>query len=235
MNKGEFSKALGRIVNKYPSNTTIIGRDRDFVVEACRKSDQYRTLASEEGVALRVTYRSIANGRKVKMLSLCRKGGVFCIPISRGNLVKALYPTKSKLTPEQIHRGKVIEAMRNMVSYQLTQYRQSLTLPVVCWRTGKTLYRGDIDHIGEPFIKIAEDWLRSIDKQFSDLVLKGKANDKRFKGDSLTEYWKSFHEERATLALVCSKENRSAGSGNYTPDPSLLGSFKWEDSLSMDF
>ncbi len=128
--------------------------------------------------------------------------------------------------------------MRFMVDYQLKEYRASVTYPLTCWRSGFALRRGmktDVDHIGDPFIKIAEDFLRFHGMKFTDVVLKGRANAKRFKQDAATAAWEQWHKEKAVFALVLSSENRSAGCGDYVSDPELLGSFDTEGAISLDF
>ncbi len=207
MNKKEFSEALSKIIKRYPKGKEITGRDKDFIIESLSKTKRYCSLSG----LLHMGYQEITNGRRVKMIFLGS------IPISKSSLIESLYPTKSRMTGVQKHRGKVITAMRNMVQYQLREYRESLNLPVICWRTGERIWRGDIDHIGDPFIKIVDDFLESQSLSFSEVCLRGPVNNKVFKDQVLEESWKSFHKERATLALVSSSENRSAGSGGYQP------------------
>ena len=241
MTKGEFSKEISRIVKKYPCRTQIIGSDREFILEACKKCSRYATLASEENVILKPGYHRIANGRKVKMLFLHRSGSGFSVPVSKSVLVNTVYPVKKRATsasPEERNRSKVRAAMRNMVAYQLSDYRKSLIYPLTCWRSGARIIKGmktDVDHIGDPFVKIADDFLARQGLTYADVVLAGPVNNKRFKDEYLSSLWIEFHKERATLALVLASENRSAGCGDYSSPEELLGSFEKEGAISLDF
>lgn len=231
MNKGEFGKAVTKIVKKYPCRMEILGEDKDLILESCKKVSRYQKLASEEGVIVKTGWHQLPNKRKVKMIFLSRKGTRFRIPVSKSVLVETLYPTKRRgnsQSPEKVHRGKVLQAMRNMVAYQLSDYRNSLSYPLTCWRSQRRIIKGmkcDVDHIGDPFVKIAEDFLDEKSLKFAEVILAGTVNDKRFKDPELQEEWEDFHEERACLALVLSSVNRSAGSGDYSSREELLGSF----------
>lgn len=247
MNKGEFDKAFSAIVKKYPCRTKIVGKDKQFLLEACRGCSRYATLATDPNTEVRVGNHTIASNRKVKMIFLHKDGGAWGVPVSKKVVVDTLYPPKPRkgkgeVTPEKKHRNQVLSAMRHMVDYQLSDYRQSVTYPIECWRSGFALRKGmktDVDHIGDPFIKLAEDFLRDNGLLFVNVFLKGRANAKVFRDDSLAAAWKKFHQERAVLALVLSSENRSVGCGGYEVDESLLGSFTGEgeegSTLSLDF
>jgi len=210
----------------------ILGADKDFILTAARRVSRYAKLANEDGVIVKTGWHVIANGRKVKMVFLVRKGTRFKIPVSKSVLVEAIYPKKQRKTsasPEKVHRGKVMQAMRNMVSFQLSGYRNSLDYPLTCWRSKKRIIKGmktDVDHIGDPFVKIAEDFLEVNGLTFTQVALVGPVNNKRFKDPELQAFWEEFHEERANLALVLASENRSAGAGDYSAREELLGSFE---------
>lgn len=240
MNKTEFGKKFSYLVRKYAARTYILGKDKKFIIESCSKVDRYQTLAKEEDIQVTVGYQKISNNRRVKMIFLKRKGTKFKVPVSKAKVLEALYPTKrrKKTSPEKMHRTKVIAAMRNMVAYQLKEYRSSLEYPLVCWRSQEVIRRGmkcDVDHIHKPFIQLAEEWLKEQKLTFCGLNLKGPVNNKIFVDPEKVDSWLSYHREHSRFALVLAKYNRSAGCGEYTPDAELVGSFKESKGLSLDF
>lgn len=243
MTKTEFAKEFSRIVNKYPARSLVGGRDANFILQACQQCSRYETLARDPRTTVRVGYQRIANGRKVKMAFLHKEGGAFGVPVSKQVVVDTVYPPKKRVkatgnSPEGTHRLRVLGAMRLAISPQLKEYRSNVQYPVDCWRSGLCIRKGmktDVDHIGTPFVQLAEEFLRETGMKYTDISLAGPANAKRFKDSCLQERWCQYHKERATLALVLASYNRSAGSGEYVPDESLLGSFSKEGALSLDF
>ena len=54
LNKGEFQKKLGSIVDSHRTGSKIIGKPRDFLLTACRLSDRFSKVANEPGVEVRL-------------------------------------------------------------------------------------------------------------------------------------------------------------------------------------
>jgi hypothetical protein len=176
------------------------------------------------------------------MFFLHKNGMPDGIPVSKQKVVDALYPPKRRKTtvdnPEKSHRSKVIAAMRNMVAYQLKEFRGMVTYPINCWRSGLIIRKGmktDVDHIGDPFQKIVDDFFVENNLVFTDITLVGPINNKRFKDEALGASWKAYHKEKAALALVLASHNRAAGAGDYCAREDILGSFTQEGTLSLDF
>jgi hypothetical protein len=73
--------------------------------------------------------------------------------------------------------------------------------------------RVDIDHLGSPFVQLADEWVASLDLTYCDLALVGPPNLKRFKDKAFNDAWSLYHEDHARLIAVCAAANRSKGSG----------------------
>lgn len=174
------------------------------------------------------------------MLFLHKNGGDFGVPISKTRVINSLYPPKTRKipSPEKNHRNKVLSAMRLAVEPQLKEYRASVEYPLDCWRSGLCIRKGmktDVDHIGTPFLKIAEDWLESRGIKYADVILAGAANAKYLKDAEMELDWYNYHKEKATLALVLAKYNRAAGAGDYSSREDLLGSFSDDGGIGLGF
>lgn len=238
LNKGEFSDKLSRIVDAHRAGSKIIGSPRDFIITACRLADRFSKVANEDGTEVRVENWP-CGPRKVKMAVLKRPDG-FKQPVPKQKLVDALYPPRRTVrTPnlERKHVTAVRAAMRQLVDYQLRNYRKTLEYPIECYVTGKQLRPGmrvDIDHLGKPFVQLADEWVENLGLTYCDLALVGPPNLKKFKDAALNDSWVMFHEEHSRLIPVCAAANRSKGAGEYeTPQP-LVGSFKKEDPEDID-
>jgi hypothetical protein len=164
-------------------------------------------------------------------------------PIPKNQLVDALYPPRQTVrTPnlERKHVTAVRAAMRQLVDSQLRAYRKTLQYPLECHVTGKQLRPGmrvDIDHLGKPFVQIADEWVASLDLTYCDLALIGPPNLKRFKDKAFNDAWSLYHEDHARLIAVCAAANRSKGSGDYTTPPEIIGSFakQTDDEIDLEF
>ena len=127
--------------------------------------------------------------------------------------------------------------MRQIVDSQLRRYRKTIEYPLECYVTGRMLRPGmrvDIDHLGKPFVQLADEWIESLGLTYCDLALCGPPNLKRFKEAKYNDAWSIFHEDNARLIAVCATANRSKGSGDYTTPSEVLGSFKKEDPDEID-
>lgn len=238
LNKGEFQKKLGNIVDAHRINSKIIGKPRDFLLTACRLTERFSKVANEPGVEVRLRNMKIGP-RKVKCVHLKRPDG-FEQPVPRGQLIDQLYPprkTKNHAVPEKKHAMAVRAAMRTMVDYQLKKFRKSVRLPAECVHTQRPIRLGmrwDVDHIGKPFLQLCDEWVELQGITYLDLSLVGPPNLKRFKDSKLQAHWVLYHETHATFAPSLPKANRAAGSGEYQASEALLGSLKKEDPDDVD-
>lgn len=241
LNKGEFSQKFGRIIQNFRANSKLIGEPKEFVLRACKLTEQWGKLASDAEVIVYLRNVDIAGGRKVKMVSLER--GSTRQPVPKAKLVEALYPAKkiaTTATPEEKHYNAVKAAMRLGVAPQLKAFRDWVDLPIVCSITGRKIRQGmrtDVDHVGITFSEIADTFIREKGLKYSAVVLCGPPTAKRFKDDALWQEWQEFHRKKARYSLVCASANRSKGSDGYVADCELVGSFEKEDpeDLALDF
>ena len=241
LNKGEYTEKLGRVISNHRANSKLIGEPAEFVLRSCRLTDQWGKLAGDPETNVYLRNVDIAGGRKVKMLSLERKGTKQ--PVGKAKLVDALYPAKkiaTTATPEEKHFNAVKGAMRNAIHYQLKAFRDSVNLPCVCSITGKQIRKGmktDIDHCGMSFSEIADRFIASKGLTYSEIPLMGPPTGKSFKDKQLWGEWVHFHMANARYSLVCASANRSKGASGYETPVELYGTFKAEDpeDLSLDF
>jgi hypothetical protein len=241
LTKGEFSKKLSRIVETHRSGSKLIGQPRDFIITAARLAEKFSTVANEPETEIRVKLWP-CGPRRVKMAVMQRSNGKE-YPLPKNQLIDQLYPPKQTVrtpNPERKHITAVRAAMRQLVDCQLRAYRKTLQYPVECHVTGKQLRPGmrvDIDHLGTPFVQIADEWVESLKLTYCDLALIGPPNLKRFKDKAFNDAWSFYHEDHARLIAVCAAANRSKGSGDYATPLGVIGSFekKTEDEVDLDF
>jgi hypothetical protein len=175
------------------------------------------------------------------MISLER--GATRQPVPKQKLVDALYPPKktaTTATPEEKHYNAVKAAMRGAVTGQLKNFRDGITLPVICYLSGMKIRLGmktDVDHVGKTFSEICDCFLAEREICYTDITLIGPPTAKRFKDISLWQEWQDYHECHARYALALASANRSKGSDGYATPLELYGSFKTvdPDDISLDF
>jgi len=236
--KGEFSKKLSRVVDAHRAGSKLIGQPRDFIITACRLASRFSKIANEIDVEVRVENWA-CGPRKVKMVVLKRLDG-FKQPVPKNQLVDQLYPireTVRKPNLERKHVSSVRAAMRQLVDSQLRAYRKTLEYPVECYVTGKQLRAGmrvDIDHLGRPFVQLADEWVECLGITYCDLVLVGPPNLKKFKEAKYNEAWKLWHKDNARLIATCAAANRSKGASGYDSPLEILGSFVKENDMDID-
>jgi hypothetical protein len=198
-------------------------------------------MAADPDVVVYLRNLDIAGGRKVKMISLER--GNTKQPVPKQKLLDALYPPKktaTTATPEEKHYNAVKMAMRGGIAYQLKAFRDSCSLPCVCYLSGKQIRPGhktDIDHIGMTFSEICDAFISEKGLKYSLVTLKGPPTAKVFADSTLWQEWVAYHMAKARYSLTLASANRSKGSDGYTTDPNLLGTFAKEtpEDLSLDF
>jgi len=241
LTKTLFGEKIARIIKNFRANSKLIGEPAEFVIRACRLTEQWQKLANDSEVVVYLRNVDIAGGRKVKMISLER--GSTKQPVPKAKLLDTLYPPKkiaTTATPEEKHYNSVKLAMRLAIHYQLKAFRDSVNYPCVCSITGKQIRKGqktDIDHCGMPFSEIADRFIELKGIRYSDIPLIGPPTGKSFKDAQLWNEWIHFHMANARYSLVYASANRSKGSSGYETPAELYGSFKTEDpeDLSLDF
>lgn len=240
MGKGDFSKSLSSVIDNHRTGSRLIGKPRDFVLTACRLSSKFSEVANRSDVEVRIESRR-TGPRKVKMLVMKQGGKEY--PVPKGQLVDSLFPAKKIATsasPEKKHALLVRSTMRRLVDIQLRNYRKQLKRPAECFHTGKIIRIGtkfDIDHIGKPFLQIADEFVEAKGLKYCNIAIVGPPNMKRFKDGQLQKAWILYHEVQAKLAPSLPKANRSAGSGDYNASEALVGTFEGnsEDDVALDF
>lgn len=241
LTKKDFNEKISRIIDNHRVNSRLIGEPREFILRSCRLYPTWAKLSSDPNVQVYLRNVDIAGGRKVKLISLER--GESKQPVSKAKLLDALYPPKkikTSATDEERNYNKVKGAMRQGISHQLSHFRESVKLPVVCGISGKEIRKGhktDVDHAELSFSEIADQFLSEKGLTYAEVVLTGPPTAKKFKDNDLWEEWKDYHYDNAVLALVCASANRSKGAGEYVTPPDLYGSFakKTPDDLDLDF
>ena len=241
LNKGEFTKKVGRIIDNNRANSRLIGEPREFILRVCRLSARWEKLAQRTDTQVYLRYIEMAGGRRVKMLSL--EGGGSKQPVPKAKLVEELYPTKkiaTTATLEEKHFNAVKAAMRRAVEQQLKEYKKTTSYPIECLVTGRLLRKGarvDVDHHGKPFAQIADEWAQNNMLTYTEIGLFGPPSAKRFKDNNLWEDWIAWHKEHARFAVVCASANRSKGAAGYATPVELIGSFKpsANDEIDLDF
>jgi hypothetical protein len=239
--KKEFTEKFTRIVNNHRANSKLIGEPFEFILRACRLTDQWGKLASDPEVSVHLRNVEIAGGRKVKMVSLERAGTKQ--PVPKAKLLDTLYPPRKMActaTTEEKHYNAVKKAMRGGVTDQMKMFRDSVDLPQICSITGLMLRKGvrtDIDHVGKTFSQIADEFIEGKGLRYTDIVLMGPPTKKVFKDSALWVEWQDYHRTHARYSLVCASANRSKGAAGYSTAPELIGSFAKEtaEDLALDF
>lgn len=241
LNKTQFTEKLGRIIKNFRANSKLVSEPKDFVLRCCRLTEKWGKLANDPETVVYLRNIDTAGGRRVKMIVLERGGTQQ--PVPKAQLVSALYPPKkiaTTATPEEKHYNNVKCAMRSGISYQLRAFRDSCTLPTVCYLSGKKIRPGvatDVDHIGMTFSEICDEFIREKCLKYSLVTLKGPPTAKVFADRDLWEQWIAFHLQKARYSLTLASANRSKGAGGYETPKELLGSFAKEtpEDLSLDF
>lgn len=241
LTKKDFDDTLSRIINNHRVNAKVIGNPKEFVLRACNLCPAWSKLASDPAVEVRLRNVEIAGGRRVKLISLER--GESAQPVSKSKLLDSLYPAKeikTSATPEEKHYNSVKASMRQAISSQLKDYRESVQFPTLCYISNKELkkgYRTDVDHVGASFSEIADNFIEDMGLTYCEVILSGPPTAKKFKDTALWEDWKEYHKESACLSLVCASANRSKGAGDYSTPEHLYGSFgkKTPEEIGLDF
>lgn len=241
LNKTQFTEKLGRVIKNFRANSKLIGEPREFVLRCCKLTEKWGKMANDPEVIVYLRNVDTAGGRKVKMIVLERGGTQQ--PVPKQKLLDALYPPKktaTTATPEEKHYNAVKAAMRGGITYQLRAFRDSCTLPCVCYLSGKQIRPGmktDIDHIGMTFSEICDSFVREKCLNYSRITLKGPPTAKVFADNTLWQEWVAYHMSKARYSLTLASANRSKGCGDYVTPRELLGTFEKEDpeDLALDF
>lgn len=235
MNKTNFTKELTNIIKTSRVGKPLNGEPLRFVLDACLKSNLYKTKASRDEVQVIPRMRKLGKIRQ-KFLMLVEDNKE--LAIFKGKLIESLYPKKTKVNPEREHRTKVLASMRSLIEPQILAYREGQKKKIAtlvklgerekarelnkCKLTGQplTTCRVAVDHI-TPFIQLVDQWLELNELTFSDIKLKGRGNIKSFTSTKLANSWVDYHLDKASLQLTCSKANSRAGSKGYSTSKSV--------------
>ena len=241
LTRKDYTDKLSKIIANHRVNARLIGEPKEFILRSCRLYQTWAKMASDPDVQVYLRNVDIANGRKVKLISLER--GPAKQPVPKAKIIDALYPPKkikTSATTEERHYNAVKVSMRDGIKDQLKEFRESISFPTLCYLTGKEMTKWskmDVDHVVMSFSEIADSFIMDQGLKYTDIVLTGPPNAKRFKDFTLWAEWKLYHFKKARFSLVCASANRSKGSGDYSTPEELYGSFASEDpeDLALDF
>lgn len=231
MNKSQFTSLLNSIISNSPCNYPIKQKYRDQLVPYLQQTNLYYTKACREGLSIIPRMRKFGPISQ-KFLVLEEQGKEQIV--AKSKLIESLYPTKSKLTPQAIHRSAVLAICRRLIDDQLQSFRLSVRAEIGrlakagqmlearelnrCKLTGKSLNRCQtaVDHV-KPFIQLVDEWLEANKLSFDAIAIKGRGNSKYFENAELMTNWQQYHSKNAKLQMACNKANASAGAKGYSP------------------
>jgi hypothetical protein len=204
--KGVVERKISRIIKKYNIREKLDPMDSNYIFLLLEKSISLCYIIPSH-YYLYIDNYSVKNFRKVKMLFA--SDGQRKLPLSKSKLIEELFPTKSKLSPEEKHIGDVKRAARNIIEIQIKMYRDCIKLPITCPLSQKKLTNWKLIHIDhkEPFINLFNDWLETNNINPQEIKLSGPQNQKTFKEETLKNSWYKYHLENAVLQCVYSKAN----------------------------
>lgn len=207
-------------------------------VDSIVENDEFRSLlknhprfskaASSIDYSIYVRKKRIAN-RLITVL--CLEGRGKSIPMTMTALKGGCKVDK---------RQQVLNAMRNMIKYQIINHRKNHKKAMKnalregnqeeYTRLSRCPYSGNkissmkthVHHAGKPFIQLAEEWLSSNNLKFDTIKLKGRDSFKIFKDGRLEESWCRYHTENAELEIISAVENMRMGSGDYRSIGTIL-------------
>jgi hypothetical protein len=106
---------------------------------------------------------------------------------------------------------KNIAALRVAIREQMRAFRDQCAEQICANENCGTIYDITVDHLGEPFISIASDFLKA---RSIRLVQMDGIGDVMADADVEAE-WVEFHGKRAAYQLLCRQCNSSKGAGGY--------------------
>lgn len=206
MKKTAINKKISQIIKSYSVNTKLDNIDSDFFFSLFKTTEKLNYIEKNHYFLYVANYK-ISGGRYVKMLFA--SDGHRKIPISKSKLLNELFPKKSKLTIEESHINNVKIAARNVINPQIKEYRENISLPIICPLSLKKINNWKFIHIDHviPFSKLFNDWLDSLGISPLDIELCGPKNFKTFKDIYLKNSWYEFHKRHADLQCVNAKHN----------------------------
>lgn len=206
MKKYEIESRISEIIKKYGIREKLDNCDTNYIFSLLEKTNSFCYIIPSH-YYLYIDNYSVKNFRKVKMIFA--NDGRRKIPLSKGKIIGELFPSKSKLSPEEKHIGNVKKAARNIIEIQIRMYRETIELPVQCPLSFKKLTNWRLIHVDhrEPFISLFNNWLEINDINPGEIKLSGPVNKKTFKDENLRKSWYNYHLENANLQCVYSKAN----------------------------
>lgn len=230
MNKTEFNNFLRFVLAKSVCGKPIRAEWASQLMPKLQEAKPYAKRALRPDAKLMCVFRKFGP-KKQKFLMLTNDAGDELI-IAKGKLLSALYPSKSKQTPEQKHRAEVLKVMRNIIKPQIKEFRIKTKAKIVqlseqgfmqearelnkCKLSGRSLNscKTAVDHI-TPFVQLVDNWLIANSLTFDAIALKGRGQYRHFADADLATNWFTYHAQYAELQMACSRANSKAGKKGY--------------------
>lgn len=210
--KASFEEWLSKLLKKTQCGTVLSAYYANILFELLKNSTSYPNIKPPHHY-FKVDNYTIAGGRRVKMIFAC--AGNATMPLPKSKLINAIWPPKSKKKPNQAqtHLAQFKGAARYIITQQISEYRDSIELPIKCPLSLKNLRTWKEIHVDHkyPFINLLEEWLEFYDLNPQEIKLVGPPSAKTFADESLSRSWYDWHKEKAVLQAVHSKANLKKG------------------------
>lgn len=206
MNKTEIKKLFKKLLANRVA-TYVPGAE---IIELCKQSRLYSKLALTEGCKVKIGTANFG-GRFNKFVCLEAPGHELR-PIIQSKLLDSLFPKSTKASSS----ARVVKAMRNLISGQISEYRQNYRKAckldarlLICPLSGADMRycKTHVDHT-YPFSLLIKDWAASLSLDLAKIELNRQG---LFKDDKLAESWLNYHKSNAKLQLVSQSANCSKG------------------------
>lgn len=206
MLKKDVDRSLTSIVKSNRIKIKLEVQHSDILFELFEKTSL--CYISKETHHLYVDYYKIRN-RNIKMIFALRKFDNLVIPLSKKKIMSAVFPPKKIESKEEKHLRNFKSAARYLISDQVKEFRDGITMPITCPLSKKLLTNWSMIHIDHivPFSILLEQWLVSVNIKPLDIKLKGGINTKAFADVSIAKSWQDYHRENATLQVLYHEAN----------------------------
>lgn len=204
--KGVVERNISEIIKKYNIREKLDNSDSNYIFSLLKNSTSLCYIIPSHYYLFVDNYK-VKNFRRVKMIFAT--DGQRKMPLSKSKLIGELFPTKSKLSPEEKHIGDVKRAARNIIEIQIKMFRDCIELPIDCPLSQKKLTNWKLIHVDHffPFINLFNNWLEENNINPIEIKLAGPQNKKIFKEETLKNSWYEYHLKNAVLQCVYSKAN----------------------------
>ena len=203
MKKNEVNNIISHIVKKYNINSKILGEDSIKIFELLELCPKLNYIKSEYYYLYVSNYK--IPGRNIKMIFAT--DGRKKIPLSKSKIINELFPPK--INKVSYHINNVKKAARNIIKNQISNFREGISLPLICPLSHKKLTNWKLIHVDHkiPFSILFSNWLDENRLSPLDIKLKGGVNNKTFADINLTNNWYLYHQEKSILQCVHYKAN----------------------------